>query len=251
VNAISRRTGGFTSTRNKENITVTDVVNGGSAGAGNGSRRYYKKDFWAEENLKFSQPWYRLEKVARIIRTIAGTRRCTLLDVGCGPATLGRLLPANIDYYGIDIAIHNPAPNLVEADLTASPIRFGDKRFDLVVAQGVFEYLGDHQSEKFAEIAAILNPGATLLVSYTNFAHRKPEIYTPFSNVQPIESFRDSLAEHFVIDRCFPSSYNWKHAQPNRPLVKAVNMRLNVNIPVITPWLAVEYFFICSVRQPA
>ena len=55
---------------------------------------HYKKDFWGEENLKFSEPWYRLEKSGRIIRKLAGGRECTLLDIGCGPATLMRLLPA-------------------------------------------------------------------------------------------------------------------------------------------------------------
>ena len=44
----------------------------------------YKKDFWEEENLKFGEPWYRLEKSARIISRLAGGRRRTLLDVGCG-----------------------------------------------------------------------------------------------------------------------------------------------------------------------
>ena len=59
-----------------------------------------------------------------------------------------RLLPANIHYYGIDIAIHNPAPNLIEADLVESEIAFGNKRFDLIAALGVFEYLGQSQSRK-------------------------------------------------------------------------------------------------------
>src|SRR6266851_8927041 len=120
--------------------------------------RYYKREFWSEENLKFSQPWYRLEKSAQIINKVAQGRECALLDVGCGPATLMRLLPANIHYHGIDIAIHDPAPNLIEADFLETPIRFGDKRFDIIIAQGVFEYVGGFQSQKFAEIAQILAP---------------------------------------------------------------------------------------------
>src|SRR5215469_11855313 len=93
--------------------------------AGNAAR-YYKKDFWSKENLKFSQPHYRLEKAARIITRIAGGKDCALLDVGCGPATLMRALPSNIQYYGIDMAIQDPAPNLMEADLLKAPIRFGE-----------------------------------------------------------------------------------------------------------------------------
>ena len=217
-------------------------------GVGN-TVQYYKRDFWRKENLKFSQPWYRLEKSARIINRIARGEECTLLDVGCGPATLMRLLPPNIQYHGIDIAIHDPAPNLIEADFLKTPIRFSDKRFDIIVAQGVFEYVGDFQSQKFAEIAHLLNENGTFIVSYTNFGHRNKQIYWPFSNIQSFDDFRKSLARYFNIERFFPASHNWKHAQPNRKLVKTVNMHIDLNIPFISPVLAVEYFFICSSRN--
>jgi SAM-dependent methyltransferase len=217
-------------------------------GVGN-TVQYYKKDFWRKENLKFSQPWYRLEKSARIINRIARGEECTLLDVGCGPATLMRLLPPNIQYHGIDIAIHDPAPNLIEADFLKTPIRFSDKRFDIIVAQGVFEYVGDFQSQKFAEIAHLLNENGTFIVSYTNFGHRNKQIYWPFSNIQSFDDFHKSLARYFNIERFFPASHNWKHAQPNRKLVKTVNMHIDLNIPFISPVLAVEYFFICSSRN--
>lgn len=180
-----------------------------------------------------------------------GTSERTLLDVGCGPATLRHLLRPNIHYFGIDIAIPHAAPNLVEADIVQLPIRFGDKRFDIVTAQGVFEYLGDHQAAKFREIADLLVPDGTFVVTYTNFAHRRPEIYEAYSNVQPLESFRDDLAREFVIRSSFPTSYNWNHGQPVRRLIRSVNMPLNVNVPFISSKLAVEYFFICSARDPA
>src|ERR1700733_15370656 len=115
----------------------------------------YKKEFWSQENLKYSKPHHRLEKSARIIDRIAQGKERTLLDVGCGPATLMSLLQPNIQYYGIDIAIHGQAPNLIEADFVVEPIKFGDKTFDIVVAQGVFEYVGDCQDRKFAEIAQL------------------------------------------------------------------------------------------------
>ena len=34
------------------------------------SNTLYKKDFWSEENLKYSRPHYRLEKSARIINRL-------------------------------------------------------------------------------------------------------------------------------------------------------------------------------------
>ena len=83
-------------------------VSGDSSG-----NRLYKKDLWSKENLKYSRPHYRLEKSARIINRLARAKEfIMLLDVGCGPAALMPLLRPNIQYYGIDIAIHDPFPNL-------------------------------------------------------------------------------------------------------------------------------------------
>jgi len=204
--------------------------------------------FWRKENLKFAEPHYRMVKAARIIKQLTQGRECTLLDVGCGPAALGRLLPANIDYYGIDIAIQDPAPNLLEADLRVAPIKFGDKRFGIVLAQGIFEYVGDTQSQKFAEIAAILDQDGKFIVSYWNFGHRNPEMYHAFSNVQSFDDFRTDLARYFRVDKFFPASHNWRPTGPSRRITRAINMPMKINIPFISPVLAVEYFFICSPR---
>lgn len=202
--------------------------------------------FWRRENLRFATPHYRSAKAARIVTKLARGRDCSLLDVGCGPATFGRLLPSNIDYHGIDIAIQDPAPNLREADLRTMPISFGSKRFDIVLAQGFFEYVGDTTAQKFAEIAAILNDGGKFVVSYWNFGHRAPLIYHAFSNVQPLADFQRDLARQFKIDRFFPAAHNWRHAGPNRRITRALNAPVSFNIPVVSPALAVEYFFICS-----
>lgn len=208
--------------------------------------QYYKKDFWSKENLKHANPHFRLQKAARIVNQIARGKECDLLDVGCGPATLMSLLNDNIHYYGIDIAIHDTAPNLLEADLLESPIGFADKSFDIVIAQGVFEYVGTFQLQKFAEVREILKADGTFIVSYTNFGHRHKEVYWPYSNVQSLTEFREDLECCFNIDSSFPSSHNWNHGQPNRWMTKTVNRHVNINIPVISPVLAVDYFFICS-----
>jgi len=215
---------------------------------GNAGSTLHKKDFWSKENLKYSQPHFRLEKAARIVNRLAGDKGSTLLDVGCGPAALMSLLRSNIQYYGIDIAIHDPAPNLIEADFLEAPIQFADKRFDVVVAQGVFEYVGDFQPQKFAEISRLLNDGGIFLVSYVNFGHRDKNIYWPYSNVQSLNDFRKSLVQYFEIKRSFPTSHNWGHSEPKRKLIKAANMHINMHVPFISPVLAVEYFFICSKR---
>jgi SAM-dependent methyltransferase len=208
--------------------------------------QFHKKDFWSQENLKFTQPHFRLEKAARIVNKTMQGKECDLLDVGCGPAALQRLLDDNVHYYGIDIAIHDPAPNLIEMDFLESPIKFGDKQFDIILAQGVFEYVGKFQSQKFAEIREILSGDGKFIVSYVNFGHRKKEIYWPYSNVQSFNEFRGSLAQYFSIERYFPTSHNWNHCEPNRWWMKALQKNFNPNVPVISPILAVEYFFICT-----
>lgn len=215
---------------------------------GNEHASHYKKDFWDTANLKFAEPWYRLRKAAGIISRLAGQRQCALLDVGCGPGTLSTLLPGNIEYYGMDIAVHSSAPNFIEADIVKAPIAFNGKRFDLVTALGLFEYVDDAQYRKFAEIAGLLNGDGKFVVTYTNFGHRKKRVYEAFSNIQPLESFRQDLQRHFTVERSFPASHNWKHSQPSRKLIKAANMHVNANIPVLSPLLAVDYFFICSPR---
>jgi SAM-dependent methyltransferase len=208
--------------------------------------KYYKREFWSEENLKFTRPHFRMRKAAQLINKMARGQERDLLDIGCGPAALRGLLESNIHYHGIDIAIHEPAPYLLEADLLAAPVRFGDKRFDIVLAQGVFEYVGEFQPRKFAEISELLRPGGTFIVSYTNFGHHKKDIYWPYSNVQPMQDFRASLARCFQIDRSFPVGHNWNHSAPQRKWLQAIQMHMNVNIPVLSPVLASEYFFICS-----
>lgn len=220
-------------------------------GAGEGPAKtpgntLYKKDFWHKENLNYSRPHLRMEKIGDLVNKLARGKDRTLLDVGCGPATLQTLLAPNIHYYGVDIAIQKPAPNVMEADLMEAPIGFGGMRFDIVVAQGFFEYVGKHQSEKFAEIADVLSPGGTFIASYVNFNHRQREVYWPYSNVQPFKDFRASLARHFEVRRCYPTSYNWHHWEPSQKIVRAVNMRINANIPGIAPVLGVQYLLICS-----
>ena len=211
-----------------------------------GAVKFYKRDFWIDENRKHIPAHYRLKKSARIINSLAGRKECDLLDVGCGPATLMGLLPENIHYYGIDLAIHAPAPNLIESDIAENPIRFGDKTFDIIVALGLFEYVGDRQSRKFSEIAELLNEHGIFIVTYTNFDHRHRQVFDAFNNVQPFEDFRRDLSRYFVVDRCFPASHNWSGGQPTRKLVKFANAYVSRNVPVVSPRLAVEYFLICS-----
>ncbi len=205
----------------------------------------YKRDFWVDENPKYARPHHRMLKVARAVNRLAAGKDCRLLDVGCGPATLSLLLAPNIRYYGIDIAIQEPSPNLKECDILQEPISSEGAPFDLIVAQGLFEYLADNQSQTFAEIADLLTPNGKFIVSYVNFDHRRPDYYWPYNNIQLSAQFRDSLAEHFVVEKQLVTAHNWNHTEPGRWYVRVPNMYLNVNIPVLTSWLGVEYLYIC------
>ncbi|MFZ0250268.1 MAG: class I SAM-dependent methyltransferase [Acidimicrobiales bacterium] len=206
------------------------------------------RDFWSGQHHKFEAPHFRQQKAARLINAVAPVGRCRLLDVGCARSSLKWLLEPDIEYFGIDIFIARPAPYLRELDIVENPIAFDGLTFDLVAALGLFEYLGGTQEEKFREIASLLTPDGRFVVTYGNFDHRRPHIYGAYTNVQSPAAFRSSLERHFIIERQFPTALNRTQTQPVRRLTKAVNMRVRHSLPVVTPKLAVEYFFVC--RNP-
>lgn len=212
--------------------------------------RFLDRSFWLDQNARYDEPYFRLEKCARIVNRLARGKDCDLLDVGCGPATLATLLDPNIIYYGIDIAIHNPAPNLLEMDFAKGRVGFQNRTFDIVVAAGVFEYMGGEQRPKLDEIRSILKADGRFVVTYTNFHHlHSDRDYYPYNNVLPLRDFIADLQEYFHIRRWFPSSHNWKGSEPRGRWLKMINMNLNFNIPIISSLLVVNYFFICSLKN--
>lgn len=209
--------------------------------------RFLDKSYWREENVRFAEPHFRVQKCARIVNRLAGGKPSVLLDVGCGPATLGELVSPDIRYHGIDIAVHRQAANLLEMDISNNPIRFGNESFDIVVAAGFFEYMGDKQETKLQEIRSILKPGGKFVVTFTNFGHLHGIIdYYPYNNVQSVADFRRALERYFRVEKAFPSSHNWLGTEPRRKWLKAVQLNINLNIPIVSALLAVNYFFICS-----
>jgi SAM-dependent methyltransferase len=210
---------------------------------------YHGRDFWIRENLLYATPNFRARKAARVVNGIAAGGRRTLLDVGCGPATLKTLLDPAIEYHGIDIAIQSPAPYLVEMDFVGNPIAFKNKRFDIVVALGVFEYLGDQQDQKCSEIRDILAPEGKLLVSYINFRHFRRRIFPIYNNIHTIKEFALRMGRVFQVERCFPVSHHWRHKQPGERMLPALQMQMEWNVPCFSSWLAVEYFVVCSPRR--
>jgi cyclopropane fatty-acyl-phospholipid synthase-like methyltransferase len=215
------------------------------------SEKFHKRDFWLEENLNYADPYFRLEKCARIVNSLAQSRDCDLLDVGCGPATLASLLHKNIAYFGLDIAIHNPAPNLHELDFAQNEIEFDGRSFDIIVAAGVFEYLGLHQNKKFSEIRNVMKRDGKFVLTYTNFNHLNDKLidHSIYNNIKTIDAFKRELEAYFRIEKWFPSSHNWYCSEPRRKFLKQVQMPLEIFIPIISPMLAINYFFICSLKD--
>jgi len=208
--------------------------------------------YWEQATLPYAEPYFRVEKCARVITRLAGSQPCDLLDVGCGPATLERLLPANMRYFGVDLAIHEPSANLLELDLAVSPLQFEGRKFDIVVAAGLFEYLDRVQDRVLREIREILNDGGKFVVTYTNFHqlwHHRPTVRAydtdRYNNKQSLRDFRRSLERQFVVDRWFPSSHNTSVREPTLRPSKAMQLGIEHGIPLLSRMLAVNYFFIC------
>ena len=205
------------------------------------------RDYWIVENSQYAEPSFRLKKCAAFINKMVGTRSCSLLDVGCGPAALRPLLHQDIDYCGIDIAIHQPAPFLREVDIAQKPIAFDNRRFDFVTALGFFEYMGGgKQSTKLLEIRNILNHDGKFILSYINFGHFRGQVWPNYNNVQSVAEMKKALSEYYQIDAVFPASHHWRQKQPGKNSLRPLQMLVNFNVPVISPMMAVEYFYICS-----
>lgn len=210
--------------------------------------KYFDKKFWLDEAaLYYKQPYLRLEKCSRLVNRIAQGKEVDLLDVGCGPATLEKLLNKNIHYHGIDIAIHHPGTNLVEMDIINNPINFENKKFDIVIATGLFEYMGKYQKKKMSEIQQVLKDGGKFIVSYTNFGHIHSLIdYTPYNNIVSIKEFTKDLALFFHIDKITPTFYNWNGTEPRKRWSYSIQKYVTIHIPIIHSRFAVSYFFVCT-----
>jgi SAM-dependent methyltransferase len=207
---------------------------------------FRNRDYWIVENAQYAEPSFRLQKCAAFINKMAGNRQCSLLDVGCGPAALRPLLSRNIDYCGIDIALHQSAPFLREVDTAQKPIAFDDRKFDFVMALGFFEYMGGKQDSKFLEIRKILKDDGKFILSYINFGHFRGKVWPNYNNVQSIAEMKRALSKYYRVDSCFPASHHWRQKQPGKRALRPLQMHVNFNIPVVSPMMAVEYFFICS-----
>ncbi|WP_284352581.1 class I SAM-dependent methyltransferase [Roseisolibacter agri] len=139
----------------------------------------------------------------------------TLLDLGCGPAALRRLLPADIAYYGADLTAEALPPGresdrFAVADLNADADPFPGRTFDVLVVSGMFEYVRDPRAF-LTLVRRKTRPGGHLVLTYLNrwhhrelrarLLHRAPTYPDPHINFISIaEAARGIKASGFVIE---------------------------------------------------
>ncbi|MGD0915988.1 MAG: class I SAM-dependent methyltransferase [Thermodesulfobacteriota bacterium] len=200
--------------------------------------------------MLYIKPHFRLEKIARLINIMSCGNTCTLLDIGCGPATLRDLLNDNVTYFGIDIALHQNHPNLIEMDFIENEIRFLNRKFDFVVAAGVFEYVGNLERTKLSEIRELLKEDGNFILTYSNIQHIKKPTYPTWNNIKTISAFKSSVESVFKIERFFPSYHGFGYPMyVTNFLNKRFQMGISISIPLISRLFGVNYIFICSLRK--
>jgi 2-polyprenyl-3-methyl-5-hydroxy-6-metoxy-1,4-benzoquinol methylase len=130
--------------------------------------------FWNRRAKPFAVPHARLRVIARLIEESQGPRK-TLLDVGCGPASLRQVLPAGTEYFGADVAdeiiagFSDPA-HFQALDWNRSGRIFDGRLFDVIVCSGFLEYTDD-LGQALDRLRSQLAPGGRIVASYMNHAH--------------------------------------------------------------------------------
>lgn len=130
--------------------------------------------YWDERGLAFQKVHHRLRIIREMFDRIPGPVT-TVLDLGCGPATLRQVLPPHVEYFGVDFAaaiveaFADPA-HFEVADFNVNPSCFDTKTFDVLICSGIFEYVRDpHRFVELLERKATI--GGHLILSYTNRQH--------------------------------------------------------------------------------
>ncbi|MGD6745653.1 methyltransferase domain-containing protein [Streptomyces sp. BH106] len=140
------------------------------------------RDFYENPDVPVASGTPRTRRQARILATaLSGTRRATVLDIGCGDgtaaATTARLLSRPDEHHLIGIdwsqdALRRAArrvPRVVRGELTGHGLPFADASADVVLLSEVVEHLVDPDAA-LDEIRRVLRPGGHLMLSTPNLA---------------------------------------------------------------------------------
>jgi SAM-dependent methyltransferase len=170
----------------------------------------------------------RQAKFVSHLRPEAGMR---VLDVGCGPGEMLRLMPET-DYLGYDLS-----PGYIDAarrqfgdqgefrcgDVTAAELN--GRRFDAVIAHGLIHHLDDDGAQRLIDVAAtVLEPVGRLLTAdpaYVAGASRATRwfigldrggnVRTPEGYVELARRRFDSVDVTVDNDRLRPPLLRWRH----------------------------------------
>ena len=175
-----------------------------------------KPEYWSGETQKYQEPHLRLKRLAGEINRLP-LKTGTVLDLGCGPGTLGHLLDrSRFQYFGVDVFKQELATGAYgQFDLDHDDWdQFSfQQKFDVVVLSGVLEYLAPERIEELLRFIRqnLVKPETVLVVTYTNFEHylRRPINYHPAWTVtRPIKKMLSVLANTgFRLIKKYPSYY--------------------------------------------
>jgi SAM-dependent methyltransferase len=134
----------------------------------------------------------------------------TVLDLGCGPATMRAVLPTHVEYFGVDFApsiireLGDPS-HFEVADFNVDPTCFGTKKFDVLICSGIFEYIRE-PLRFIAFLASKVSDEGHLILSYTNRQHfrsipamlrgERPTYVDPHHNFTSIPQAMEMLSAH-------------------------------------------------------
>lgn len=175
------------------------------------TRQDNKIQYWTKETLKYKASHARLSIIVRIVNNIPEKNK-KILDIGAGPGTLGKLLPAGISYMGLDITgsqDHPAGVQYCDFDQVTDSTFIEGAPFDIVIISGVLEYLNDWK--KFIGIIREhwLKPSGYLLVSFINKKfyrqHKKVLTHPKWKNLFDLPDVTQWIEENnLTIIQLFP-----------------------------------------------
>ena len=137
-----------------------------------------------------------------------------VMDIPCGSGYGSNLLSTKArTVVGIDIHLgaiqhakeffHKENINFLVADMQNLEDYFSNnKKFDLIVSFEGIEHINE-QTKFLNEVSKLLKPNGYFIISTPRKPHGSPYHTVEFS----LESFRDILSKHFVIERMFGQIY--------------------------------------------
>lgn len=167
--------------------------------------------------------------VAQHLKPREGER---ILDLGCGPAEILALLPASVEYVGVD---HSPdyvaaarrrfgdRGRFVCADIRELMLG-GDERFDAVISIGVLHHLDDADAGRMVGLAAgLLAESGRLITIDPAFADGQPTLARWLISRDRGRSVRTGEAYRALAERWFRSvSLSLYHDRARVPYTHAI-----------------------------